>query len=77
MGDAIPHRVKRHVHPDVKPHAPAPVQATGIDYLRLIEAAHQANIGQAINFAALADGEATRDARADTGEDGENGEQDR
>jgi putative transposase len=49
MGQAIPHRVTRHAHPDVKPHAPAAVQATGIDYLRLIEAAHQTNVGQAIH----------------------------
>jgi putative transposase len=65
MGQATPHRVKRHAHPDVKPHAPAPIEATGIDYLRLIEAAHQANIGQAINYAALAEGDPTRDDHAD------------
>jgi putative transposase len=55
MGQAVPHRVKRHAHPDVKPPAPAPVEATGIDYLRLMEAAHQADVGQAINFLALDD----------------------
>ncbi len=65
MGQAVPHRVKRHAHPDVKPHAPAPIEATGIDYLRLIEAAHQADVGQAINFAALAEGDPTHDGRAD------------
>jgi putative transposase len=53
MGRAIPHRVSRHVHPAVKPDAPAPVQATGIDYLRLLEAAHQQQAGRAINFTAL------------------------
>jgi putative transposase len=53
MGQAVPHRVKRHAHPDVKPQAPAPVEATGIDYLRLMEAAHQADVGQAVNFLAL------------------------
>jgi putative transposase len=55
MGHAVPHRVKRHAHPDVKPQAPAPMQATGIDYLRLMEAAHHADVGRAINFSALAD----------------------
>jgi len=53
MGRAIPHKVSRHVHPAVKPDASAPVQATGIDYLRLLEAAHQQQAGQAINFTAL------------------------
>jgi putative transposase len=60
MGQAIPHRVKRHAHPDVKPHTPAPVEATGIDYLRLVETAHQADVGQAINFAALTEDGPTR-----------------
>ncbi len=30
------------------------MQATGIDYLRLLEAAHHDQVGQAINFTALA-----------------------
>ena len=55
MGQAVPHQVKRHTHPDVKPQAPAPVQATGIDYLRLIETAHHTDVGRAINFSALTD----------------------
>lgn len=55
MGRAIPHKVTRHVHPAVKPDAAAPVQATGIDYLRLLEAAHQQQVGRAINFTALQD----------------------
>lgn len=53
MGRAVPHKVTRHVHPAVRPDAAAPVQATGIDYLRLLEAAHQQQTGQAINFTAL------------------------
>jgi putative transposase len=57
MGHATPHKITRHAHPAAKPEAEAaaPVQATGIDYLRLLEAAHQHEVGQAINFAALAD----------------------
>ena len=35
--------------------APAPVEATGIDYLKLLDAAHQVQVGQAINYPALAD----------------------
>jgi putative transposase len=55
MGRAIPHKVSRHVHPAVKPDAPTPIQATGIDYLRLLEADHQQQAGRAINFTALQD----------------------
>jgi putative transposase len=53
MGRAIPHQLTRHVHPAVKPEAPAPVEATGIDYLRLLESAHHHEAGQTINFTAL------------------------
>jgi len=55
MGQATPHRITRHVHPAVKPEASPPVETTGIDYLRLLEAAHRDQVGQAINFTALAD----------------------
>lgn len=56
MGLARPHKVTRHVHPDVKaPTKKEPAQATGIDYLRLLEAAQQAELGVAINFPALAE----------------------
>lgn len=58
MGQAAVYQVKRHAHPDVTAHVgmgeAAPVQATGIDYLRLLETAHQAETGRAINFPALA-----------------------
>lgn len=53
-GQAHPHTITRHVHPDVKlPLTAKPAPATGIDYLRLLEAAHQSTVGTAINFAAL------------------------
>ena len=55
MGRAVPHSIGRHVHPAVKPGVAAPVEATGIDYLHLLEQAHQADVGQAINYLALAD----------------------
>ena len=55
MGQAVPHTIGRHTHPAVKPGAPAPVEATGIDYLKLLDAAHQVQVGQAINYPALAD----------------------
>ena len=41
MGHAAPHRIGRHIHPAVKPVATAPADATGIDYLRLLDDAHQ------------------------------------
>ena len=55
MGHALPHRIGRHTHPAVKPDAPAPAEATGIDYLRLLDTAHQREVGQAINYPALID----------------------
>ena len=53
MGRAAPHRIDRHVHPGIKPGAVPPVDATGIDYLRLLDDAHQKQVGQAINYPAL------------------------
>jgi putative transposase len=54
MGQASPHTITRHVHPNVTAQAPEAVQATGINYLHLLDdARHQA--GQAIHFPALAD----------------------
>ena len=55
MGRAAPHRIDRHIHPAVKPGAVAAADATGIDYLKLLDDAHQAQVGQAINYPALAD----------------------
>ena len=60
MGPPRPHHIGRHVHPAVKPDATAPVEATGIDYLRLLEDAHQREVGQPINYPALADERARR-----------------
>jgi putative transposase len=54
MGRAVPHTIGRHVHPAVKPADTGPVEATGIDYLRLLETAHQREVGQTINYDALA-----------------------
>ena len=55
MGRAAPHRIDRHIHPAVKPGAVAAADATGVDYLKLLDDAHQAQVGQAINYPALAD----------------------
>lgn len=56
-GLAIPHRIARHAHPKARPETPAPPPAppSGIDYLRLVDAAHQQHLATQINYAALAD----------------------
>jgi putative transposase len=54
-GTAIPHRIDRHAHPKARPETPStPPPATGIDYARLLDAAHQAELAQKVNYAALA-----------------------
>jgi putative transposase len=54
-GLATPHHIGRHAHPKARPETP-PEQPTptGIDYARLIEATHQAQLAQGINYHALA-----------------------
>jgi putative transposase len=54
-GTAVPHRIGRHAHPKARPETPpAPPASTGIDYTRLIDTAHQAELAQGVNYAALA-----------------------
>lgn len=55
-GLAIPHRIGRHAHPKARPEtpSPAPPRPTGIDYARLIDTAHQAELARGVNYAALA-----------------------
>jgi putative transposase len=54
MGLAIPHHIGRHSHPKAKPETPAaPPKRTGIDYAKLIETAHQAELARGVNYAAL------------------------
>ena len=54
MGLAIPHHIGRHSHPKAKPETPtAPPKPSGIDYARLIETAHQAELARGVNYAAL------------------------
>jgi putative transposase len=56
-GLAIPHRIGRHAHPKARPETPPPATAnpTGIDYLRLVDAAHHQQLATQINYTALAD----------------------
>jgi len=55
MGLAIPHRIGRHAHPKARPETPPapPPTPTGIDYARLIDAQHQAQLAQGVNYTAL------------------------
>jgi putative transposase len=54
-GVAVPHRITRHAHVKARPETPppAPPTPTGIDYARLIDSAHQAELAQGVNYAAL------------------------
>jgi putative transposase len=70
-GTAIPHRIDRHAHPKARPETSVtPPVATGIDYARLLDQAHQAELAQKDNYAALAgltgSGEQTEYDRAES-----------
>ncbi len=56
FGTAVAFRIGRHAHPKTRPEQPdtGPPPPTGIDYLRLLEVAHQQQLAQRINYAALA-----------------------
>jgi putative transposase len=55
-GRAIPHHIGRHAHPKARPETPpSPPPATGIGYAQLLDAAHQSELAQKVNYAALAD----------------------
>jgi putative transposase len=56
-GIAVPHHVGRHAHPKARPENPpsAPLTPTGINYARLLDQSHQAELAQRVNYAALAD----------------------
>lgn len=57
MGGAVPHKIGRHAHPAARPEpgVEPPPPATGIDYLRLIEARADAELGQRTSYAGIAD----------------------
>jgi putative transposase len=57
MGLAIPHRIGRHAHPKARPETPPDPcpPPSGIAYLPLIDAAHQAELAATVNYAALLD----------------------
>jgi putative transposase len=55
MGAAVPHRIGRHVHAKARPDetTPPPPTATGIDYLRLVEAQHTAELAERVQYSRL------------------------
>lgn len=63
FGTAVAFRIGRHAHPKARPEQPdtQPPPPTGIDYLRLLDAAHQHQLAQRINYAALADADLDAD----------------
>jgi putative transposase len=57
MGQAVPHRIGRHVHHKARPDDTTPPPApTGIDYLRLVEAQHTAELAERVRYSQLPDG---------------------
>src|SRR6185436_17342941 len=54
-GSATVFRIGRHSHPKARPeHVETPPVASGIDYLRLVGTAHDAQLGERVNYHALA-----------------------
>jgi putative transposase len=66
-GTAIPHRIGRHAHPKARPETPpTPPPASGIAYLPLVDAAHQAELAERVNYHAItgqAGGQSPEDTR--------------
>jgi putative transposase len=57
MGQAVPHKIGRHVHAKARPDDTSPPTAapTGIDYLRLVEAQHTAELAERVRYSHLPD----------------------
>lgn len=53
MGKGVPVVIGRHSHPQARPEAAPPPAPSGIDYLGLVAARHEAEIARAINYAQL------------------------
>ena len=62
MGIAVPHKIGRHVHHAARPEPGGPTApgTTGIDYLRLVEAQHTAELAQRTSYAGIAEPTARR-----------------
>jgi putative transposase len=56
MGQAVPHRIGRHVHHKARPDDTTPTPApTGIDYLGLVEQRHTAELADRLRYSQLPD----------------------
>jgi len=56
MGQAVPHKIGRHVHHKARPEETTPPPApTGIDYLHLIEAQHSSELAERLRYSELPD----------------------
>lgn len=55
MGDALPHRIRTHVHRKARPDEATPAEPapTGIDYLSLVEARHARELTERIQYSGL------------------------
>ena len=53
MGEALPRVIGRHAHPKANPAASEPKVSTGIEYLELIQARHDRQTTERIDFTAL------------------------
>jgi putative transposase len=69
-GNAVPHIIGRHAHPKARPEQPVPpAPATGIDYIGLLDTAHDTRLaGAAISFAGLSDPPPGHPGLADPGQ---------
>jgi hypothetical protein len=50
MGEAIPHRIGRHVHTKTRTQVPPPPAPTGIDYLNLVHTRHTARTADRLRY---------------------------
>jgi putative transposase len=54
MGAGVPHKISRHSHPKAPVEGAAPpAPVTGIDYLGLVAARHEADLARHINYSQL------------------------
>jgi len=67
MGTAIPHTITRHVHHKARPEATdQAAPATGIDYLRLVQARHATELADRLRYADLTEPTAAPDPQLET-----------
>jgi putative transposase len=61
VGKAVPQHIGRHAHPKAPPEVePEPITPTGIDFIQLLADARDAEVGQRLNLAHLAEEPAAR-----------------